>query len=197
MMMRPSRRRFLEAGLGLAGVGLSRVTTLTRAVPPAVSIVADPRDRTASAGPARWAATELEHALTVRGVPVNRFESVAQAPAGDLCIIASGPDTAIGRDVLRRAGVRLEDTAEALALAPSKAAGKSMLLASGRDPRGLAYALLELADRVRHGADARAALTLLTPVAERPANAVRSITRLFTSDIEDKPWYNDREMWPE
>ncbi len=25
---------------------------------------------------------------------------------------------------------------------------------------------------------------------------VRSVTRLFTSDVEDKPWYNDREMWP-
>ena len=31
---------------------------------------------------------------------------------------------------------------------------------------------------------------------ERPANAVRSVQRLFTSDVEDKPWFNDREMWP-
>ncbi len=30
----------------------------------------------------------------------------------------------------------------------------------------------------------------------RPANAVRSIQRLFTSEAEDKPWFNDREMWP-
>ncbi len=28
------------------------------------------------------------------------------------------------------------------------------------------------------------------------ANAVRSVARLFTSDVEDKPWFNDREMWP-
>ena len=34
------------------------------------------------------------------------------------------------------------------------------------------------------------------PIAEHPANTVRSITRLFTSDVEDKPWFNDREMWP-
>ena len=33
--------------------------------------------------------------------------------------------------------------------------------------------------------------------AERPANVIRSVTRLFTSDVEDKPWYNDREMWPQ
>jgi hypothetical protein len=32
---------------------------------------------------------------------------------------------------------------------------------------------------------------------ERPANEVRSIMRLFTSDVEDKPWFYDRRMWPE
>jgi hypothetical protein len=31
---------------------------------------------------------------------------------------------------------------------------------------------------------------------ERPANAVRSVQRLFTSETEDKPWFYDREMWP-
>ena len=35
------------------------------------------------------------------------------------------------------------------------------------------------------------------PIVEQPANRVRSIARLFTSDVEDKPWYNDREMWPQ
>jgi hypothetical protein len=26
---------------------------------------------------------------------------------------------------------------------------------------------------------------------------VRSLNRIFVSDVEDKPWYNDREMWPQ
>ncbi|HTB16273.1 MAG TPA: hypothetical protein VK752_32115 [Bryobacteraceae bacterium] len=30
----------------------------------------------------------------------------------------------------------------------------------------------------------------------QPANAVRSVQRLFTSEVEDKPWFYDREMWP-
>jgi len=38
------------------------------------------------------------------------------------------------------------------------------------------------------------ALPQSTP--DRPANAVRSIQRLFTSEVEDKPWFYDREMWP-
>ena len=37
---------------------------------------------------------------------------------------------------------------------------------------------------------------LAQSAAERPANAVRSIQRLFTSEVEDKPWFYDREMWP-
>jgi len=68
--------------------------------------------------------------------------------------------------------------------------------ACGHDARGLTYALLELADRVRHADDPLGALGIPKPVSERPVNTVRSITRLFTSEIEDKPWYNDREMWP-
>jgi hypothetical protein len=30
----------------------------------------------------------------------------------------------------------------------------------------------------------------------RSAHAVRSVQRLFTSEVEDKPWFYDREMWP-
>lgn len=33
-------------------------------------------------------------------------------------------------------------------------------------------------------------------VATRPALNVRSIQRLFTSKAEDKPWFDDRDMWP-
>lgn len=30
----------------------------------------------------------------------------------------------------------------------------------------------------------------------KPANSVRGVQRLFTSEVEDKPWFYDREMWP-
>jgi hypothetical protein len=37
-----------------------------------------------------------------------------------------------------------------------------------------------------------------SPALAQPAaaNAVRSVQRLFTSEVEDKPWFYDREMWP-
>jgi hypothetical protein len=52
------------------------------------------------------------------------------------------------------------------------------------------YSLLELADRVRRGQP-------LLAVEEKPATGIRAIMKSFTSDVEDKPWYNDRAMWPE
>lgn len=63
------------------------------------------------------------------------------------------------------------------------------------DARGFAFALTELADRVRHGDDPVAALTLRAPEAARPANTMRSIARAFVSETEDKPWFYERDFW--
>ena len=58
------------------------------------------------------------------------------------------------------------------------------------------YALLELADRVQHAGDPYPAIQAQEPLAEQPFNQTRSIGRSFVSDVEDKPWFNDRAMWP-
>src|SRR5262249_54955005 len=61
---------------------------------------------------------------------------------------------------------------------------------AAHDERGLVYAILELAQRAdqeRFGVTA--------PATESPVNPVRSVARFFVSDVEDKPWYNDREFW--
>jgi hypothetical protein len=46
------------------------------------------------------------------------------------------------------------------------------------------------------GTAAAAALARSGAAADQPFNRVRGIVRLFVSDVEDKPWFNDREMWP-
>ena len=65
------------------------------------------------------------------------------------------------------------------------------LIVAGSDQRGLVYALLELADRVRLTGE----VTVAAPVTEHRANTVRSIARCFESDVEDKSWFHDRNMW--
>ncbi len=80
-------------------------------------------------------------------------------------------------------------------MASGRVSGRSVLLACGHDPRGLAYALLELADQVRYADRPLEALRLSRPVSERPASPIRSIMRLFASDVEDKSWFYDRAFW--
>jgi hypothetical protein len=191
-----NRRSFVTAGA--AGMVTAATAGVLDAAPASgVSIIVDPRDEVATAAPPAWAAKELEAALTARGTSVQTCDTIAQARPGNLCIVAAGSNALPAREILRRASTSIPDVPEALGLIPAGSMSKhNVLLAAGRDPRGLVYALLDLADRVRHNQDPLAALAIAKPVAERPANTVRSVTRLFTSDVEDKPWYNDREMWP-
>ena len=133
-----------------------------------VSLVIDPKDAIAMAAPVQRFVKEQERTW------VTRYDSVGAAPANILCVVAAG-----------RPGPE-----ESMSLSMSKRSGRPVLLASGSDPRGLLYALFELEDRVAADAD------LTKPVSERPANKVRSVARLFISEVEDKPWYNDRAMWP-
>ncbi len=175
--MEPMNRRefFGQAG---AAAGLVRAA----GAPQAVSLIADPSDPVASSPPARWALQELQDALQARRIPARMRQRLEQAPASELCMLATGREA--------------PPEPESLSLTARTAGGRTVLTASGRDPRGLVYALLDLADRVRYGAGPLAALPLGAAVVERPANRIRSVTRCFVSDVEDKPWYQDRAFWP-
>jgi hypothetical protein len=141
------------------------------------SISIDADDPIASAPPVRWAASELENALAARQLQAR--------------IVAAGRTAPVARRILGAAGVSVPDVPEALAIVPAKDEQGPLLLACGRDVRGLVFALLEIADRVRHGQPPEFA----KPVSERPANVVRSVTRCFVSEVEDKPWFYDLDQW--
>ena len=188
--MRIDRRGFLARSVLMPSALAAGVAAPGRAV----SLVADSQDRIAGAPPVRWALDELYAALSAKGVPAHIRGHMEEAGPEDLCIVAADFTAPVAAQAL--AGVAVPSGPEALVLAQGKAGGRSVLLAGGSDQRGLVYALLELADRVRHAPDPLAALAQPRPVAEKPANAIRSITRAFVSDVEDKPWFHDRAMWP-
>jgi hypothetical protein len=54
-------------------------------------------------------------------------------------------------------------------------------------------------DFVKTSAGALSALSLDAPAPAqvKPANRIRAVSRLFCSDVEDKSWFYDRDMWPE
>ncbi|MGA2149743.1 MAG: glycoside hydrolase family 20 zincin-like fold domain-containing protein [Bryobacteraceae bacterium] len=168
---RLDRRDFLLAGAALACGPLASAQVRTRG---AISLVIDSSNPVSSAAPVQWAASELQQALTDAGFTVRRADRPQRAE-NQLSIVASG------NLALQPEGIRLATTG-------------STILVQGGDPRGLVYALLELADRVR--LQPGTALKISTPIVESPANPVRSVMRQFTSELLDKPWFYDREMWP-
>lgn len=181
-MKRIARREFLE----LSALGVTTVTNAAgagRAV-----VIVGGKDPVASSPPVQWAAGRLEAALSAKGVTVRRAAGVSEAGAAELCVLTGGASPSVP--------LAVPAAPEALGIGPVAIGGRQVLAAIGHDVRGAVFALLELADRVEHATDPIAALTISKPVVERPANKIRAVSRLFTSDVEDKPWYNDREMWP-
>ena len=134
-----------------------------------VAILTPPTDQAAMSVPAQWAAGELEKALTAKGAKVGRTP-------GGLAITLKTDAT------LPAEGFRLASAGGGIAV-------------SAADPRGSVYALLELAERVKFGADPRAALAIARVENAAPATRTRSIARLFSDGGHDLPWFHDRDFW--
>lgn len=157
-----------------------------------VTIVRHPSDAIAGQAAVRWAIEQMRDALAARHVPTALREDMDEGKADGLRILVAHRDTAWAAEVLAAANVSIPSAPEALGLVPGP---RKALLACGSDVRGLVYAVLELTDRVVHGGNPQAALTLSKPIVEQPANPIRSIARLFTSQVEDKPWFYDKSFW--
>ena len=186
------RRDFLRAGVAC---GASTLTSLLprpgSASTPRVSFIVDPTDCTANAGPARIALERLRRTLADAGVGTRVLERLEQAAAGDQCVVCTDiAAPAAAANISAGAGP------ERLALLQTHHGGRNCLVVAGSDGSGMSYALLELADRIESGVPVSAALSATIQAVQGPANPVRSVMRQFTSDVLDKPWFDDREMWP-
>ncbi|NHN32980.1 hypothetical protein [Paenibacillus agricola] len=166
---------------------------------PEVILVRDPQDLLASHHSVAWAEEILFDALTNCRISVSRSEKekpVAKSDASAvLQIVLAGTDSPLVQSVLDTAKLSLPTQAESFAVAVSN----GLMVLSAPDARGLIYAVLELADRIRFGGGTNVIEELLaTPAfADKPANAIRSVTRLFASEPEDKPWFYDKSFWDE
>ncbi len=188
-----NRRRFVKlAGIsafGLTSFGFANIKIKE------VFIVVDPADIITGSIPSQWALKVLEESLTSAGITVSRSNHIAQARSGSVSIVAAGSNSSLTHQILKDVKINIPTEPEALGLVPVRWNNRQVLLACGFDVRGLVYALLEIADRVRYSDRPFDSLNIQKPIVERPANVIRSLNRLFVSDIEDKPWYYDREMW--
>ncbi|HEV8563649.1 MAG TPA: hypothetical protein VGR41_01910 [Actinomycetota bacterium] len=160
-----------------------------------ISLVRDPLDPVAGRPAVGWAIDQLRGALEAKGSEVALLDREPADERPDAMLLVAGATSAPTERFLARAGISVPAVPEALGLVPERSDDRPVLLACGSDERGLVYAVLELADRVGHAEDPRGALQIEAPIVERPANAVRSVARLFASEIDDKPWFHDEDFW--
>ncbi len=160
-----------------------------------VAIISAPTDKVTEEPPVRWAIGQLQDRLKARRISAQLYASLDQVSPEAVCVAVAGRDSTWARTIVGAAGLSLPGVPEATGLVRGKLDGRPVLLATGSDVRGLVYALLELADRVEHAPNPIAELTRSDRIVEQPANPIRSIARLFTSDVEDKAWYYDKSFW--
>jgi hypothetical protein len=192
-----SRRGFLKrTAIAAAGAASAGPLTVFGGEAARILRIVPAADDVAVAQPAvQWAIEHLRSALAERGLESRLERSLEAALRGNFCVLVGTAASASVRSILEQARLTLPQTPEALGLERGKLNGRQVLLASGADFRGLMYAILELADRVTFAPNPVRELDGTAGVVQRPANKVRSVARLFASDIEDKPWFNSRDFW--
>ena len=177
-----SRRSFLKFGTAAVSVGAANIThalSQTRRV----AIVVDTASPITASAPVQWAVGKLREAITPQ-----RLATKGVPP--DFTVMVAPINSRIAKQFETRSAFTQP---EMTALIPG--AANTSLLASGSDARGITYAVLELAERVRTGTDVLAALHIGEPMVESSPNKVRSVARAFVSEIEDKNWFYDRAFW--
>ena len=186
------RREFLK--LAGATTACSLAPLAVAAPPQRISILLDPSDAGACSAPARWAAGRLRDALAAKGVPSEMVASPEQVKGSSFCVAAAVAGSRLARDFPQ--ALKAPMSPESVRFARGRLADSPAILVSAPDPRGYIYGLLELAERVQVNNHPYEALRLTAAAEEEPANKVRSISRYFCSEIEDKTWYYDRQFWP-
>ncbi len=162
------------------------------------SILIDGNDPVAGAAPVEWAAEQLRAALAAKGALCWIVKAGERARASAFYVVVNSVALALAGATANKTAPHMpawQGSAESFALTPGRYTGMPATFVAGSDVRGYVYGLLELAERVRFGADARTALRVPEPILEKPANEVRSVGRYFCSEVEDKPWLYDREFW--
>ncbi len=194
-----TRRHFIKktatAAAALSGASVLSAATHGQNRRAGVALVTDDADRLLAEPPARWALAQLQDRLKSRNVSIELHSSLDRVSSDAVVVLVAGRTSKRAQPVLQGSGVSIPDVPEAVGLIRGHAADRSVLLASGSDVRGVVYAILELADRVEHASNPIAELQRPDRIIEQPANQVRSIARLFTSDVEDKRWYYDKSFW--
>ncbi len=169
-----------------------QVSTQTQPETEPIDVVIDADDLTSRDTTARWALDHLRDVLVASGL---RVATAGEASEASLRIVAALPSSPVA-ERLASHGAPIPTGSESFVV-HRWSDGRDVLTVGGSDGPGLAYGLLDLADVAAHSDQPLTALREVKERSETPATPVRSISRGFVSDVEDKPWFHDREFWQE
>jgi dienelactone hydrolase len=138
---------------------------------------------------------KLAAALKARGADVAQTNSL-ESVRGETLIVA-GRATASGAAaaLYKSLGVAAPESAESLLIRRTKWNGKTALLVSGADDRGLMYALLDVADRVGWAADPNNPLSEVRDVAEKPYVAERGVSIYTMQQADFEARFFNEDYW--
>jgi hypothetical protein len=185
------RRQFLKISGAITALSLSH--RVLAGPSQQISIILEGGDPCASGDPVGWAAAQLRNALLAKGVLCEIVSSEAQAAGSAFSVLVANPASGLAGK-FPQAGAPLSNP-ESLRLIPGRVMGAPAILVSAIGTRGFVYGLLELTERVSFNADLATGLHLAGAIEDHPANQVRSVSRMFCSEIDDKTWYYDQDFW--
>lgn len=194
-----NRREFLiqsglAAGAVAAGIG-GCASNLLRTSGGRITGVAL-TSQTHDDSPVKWAKQQLVAALDARRIPVRIVSGTHAGNPDELSIYTERVLLAGHSDLPLDPGApRFPKDVVKLTRGAHK--HRPFLAAYGSDALGTVYALSELTEVVKLSSDPLQALMDLPAEDSFPANPVRSVMRMFCTDIEDKQWFNDRAFWKE
>ena len=144
--------------------------------------------------PARTALTDLTKAIKQQQIKMVCRDTEQPGTQFRFVIGIAGQSRLVDR-LLGEHKIRLPTESESLCVQrlPSKT-GETILVA-GRDPRGLSYALLDLARAIELTRDKTSWQEAISPQIEKPFLRHRSVTIHLANRDLDASWYFDEEFW--
>lgn len=160
-----------------------------------IFVISDASDLALKQPPVVWAIGQLQEALQKKDIVTDiRYNLASIHEPGDRIIVTPG-ESGLAQTLSNQRDVDLPTSAESLALISGHIQNEKVLMITGADMRGLVYAILELSDRVAYSKTPIAMLRGIQASVEQPVNSIRSMTRLFVSNVEDKSWFYDKTFW--
>jgi hypothetical protein len=146
--------------------------------------------------PAQFGLQQFLSVLDQKGVPYIQKKSADENSRSLLFLgTLSGSET-IG-SLREQKRLDLSETKESLAVQRLDNEEQQILYVASSDDRGLMYALLEIAEQVKHLEPGQDWFDSIKETSEKPHVPVRSMAILLHSEDCEKDWYYSKEHWQE